>query len=614
MNNSSSIPMESSDPVLFADDGTFLVHKRTCRAPSCLDVELVANDGHYACPECGLIGDRVHHEDLFAKHGGGAHAQKDKSVYQLMHGVDFRKTAMIDTDDAEILLETKISGRSFHKNKNSADARDEDADRKFGQFSRRFNKYGNNSGDNDTDDNPRKRKNNSLLSILQEAQASTNQYSSRAWGVFFKERMDSISDALLDAAVILGRQDDGEDTKSLKTGWLARALHIMCTFIWKTTQLKKRQDVVASVVTSAATKKNKKKKEGGGGDELDQYRIESKRAEVASLVNKTTGVQLLDWDNEKEVLGHVTNTIAEQLAPSLTKRRRGGGGRAYVRAYLAIALASCRRALGECHSSLMPWRLAVKTVGRCKSTMSRYDTRIAEQVGLRPWTRLESLIGQCMFYLDLFPKLAGYVPADIDAMRVVRHVYTAATRRTAQQQQQHVAKKKKKKKNKKEEGEEETKEMTNQEYKQCLARIAGHFDELVVRLRAEHENNNNNKQKRPALSEVKTDTGSLDQKMPHQDRIITAVIAYLTLHHRLQNYKFRHASSKLSVPNGSTSLAKDLEVRHEIFCARVQMELSTFRSCLQNLDAYFLMPIVKQQQQSSPMAWVEGTSVNDFGD
>lgn len=602
--------MESSDPVLFADDGTFLVHKRTCRAPSCLDVELVANDGHYACPECGLVGDRVYHEDLFAKHGGGAHAQKDKSVYQLMHGVNFRKTAMIDADDAEILLETKISGRSFHKNKNSADARDEDANRKFGQFSRRFDKHGKNGGgDNDTDDNPRKRKNNSPLSILQEAQASTNQYSSRAWGVFFKERMDSISDALLDAAVILGRQDDGEDAKSLKTGWLARALHIMCTFIWKTTQLKKRQDVVASVVTSAAAKKNnKKKKGGGGGDELDQYRLESKRAEVSSLVSKTTGVQLVSWDNEKEVLEHVTNTIAEQLAPSLTKRKGKGGG-AYVRAYLAIALASCRRALGECHSSLMPWRLAVKIVGRCKSTMSRYDTRIADQVGLRPWTRLESLIGQCMFYLDLFPKLAGYVPADIDAMRVVRHVYTAATRRTAQQQQ-HVAKKKKKK-NKKE---GETKEMTNQEYKQCLARIAGHFDELVVRLRAEHESdNNNNKQKRPALSEMKT-TGSLDQKMPHQDRIITAVIAYLTLHHRLQNYKFRHASNKLSLSHGGTSLAKDLEVRHEVFCARVQMELSTFRSCLQNLDAYFLMPIVKQQQQLSPMAWTEGTSVNDFGD
>jgi hypothetical protein len=101
--------------------------------------------------------------------------------------------------------------------------------------------------------------------------------------------------------------------------------------------------------------------------------------------------------------------------------------------------------------------------------------------------------------------------------------------------------------------------------------------------------------------------------MPHQDRIITAVIAYLTLHHRLQNYKFRHASNKLSVPNGSTSLAKDLEVRHEVFCARVQMELSTFRACLQNLDAYFLLPIAKQQQPP-PMAWVEGTSVNDFGD
>ena len=602
MNNSSSIPMESSDPVLFADDGTFLVHKRTCRSPPCLDVELVVNDGHYVCPKCGLIGDRVYHEDLFANHGGGAHAQKDKSVYQLMHGVKFNKTTTIDSD-AEILLGTEISSKSFHRNKNSADARDEDADRKFGQFSRRFKRYDSNDedGDDDGKTNKRRRKNNSTLSVLQEAQASTKQYSSRAWGVFFKERMDSISDALLDAAVILGQ--DGEDAKSLKTGWLARALHIMCTFIWKTTQLKKRQDVVASVIDASKKKNKNKKNQATGGDELDQYRLESKRAEVSTLINKATGMkQLLSWDNEKEILEHVTNTIAEQLAPSLTKRR--GGGRAYVRAYLAIALASCRRALGECHSSLMPWRLAVKSAGRCKSTMSRYDMRIAEQVGMRPWTRLESLIGQCMFYLDLFPKLAGYVPADIDAMRVVRHVYTA-TRGTVQQ---HVAKKKKK--------ERKEGEMTNQEYKQCLARIAGHFDELVVRLRAEHENdgssnNNNNKQKRPALSEVKI-AGPLDRKMPHQDRIITAVIAYLTLHHRLHNYKFRHASNKLSLPNGSTSLAKDLEVRHEVFCARVQMELSTFRACLQNLDAYFLLPIVKQQP--SPMAWVEGTSVNDFGD
>jgi hypothetical protein len=286
-----------------------------------------------------------------------------------------------------------------------------------------------------------------------------------------------------------------------------------------------------------------------------------------------------------------------------------GKGRMHTRAYMAIALASCRRALGEYHSSLVPWRLVIEAADRRKATMTRYEMRIAEQLGLQHWTRLESLVGQCMYYLDLFPRLAGCIPADIDAMRVVRHVYTA--RQQQQQKQQQMDEKKKKS--------DHPKVQDEQEYKQCLARIACHFDELVVRLRIEYEDGNDDATvrrerfgKRAALSEMKSPY-PLDRKIRHQDRIVTAVIAYLTLHYRLKNYKFRHADD---TSTHGVSLAKDLQVRHENFCARVKMELSTFRACLQNLDAYFQLPVVRKppSSSSSPMAWVEGTSVNDFGD